>query len=255
MEQLTRFRSVTHRWARFVAQRWILGGIVGTFTSTSVEGADNLEGLTDPFVVVANHSSHMDATVLVTRLPYRVTRRLAVAAAADYFFNTWWRRFLTGLFFNSYPVHRTGQGKGKGMSQRLIAEGVPILIFPEGTRARDGVMKAFKPGAAALCIKENVPCVPVALIGTHDAMPVGRSWPKPGRPPIRLLVGRPMRPRPGEKARDFNDRVAARVRAMLTMQTPYVLGDHVVPGGEDDHAGGADGQRPDQPPAQQEEAS
>nr|KEP24545.1 hypothetical protein DA06_07180 [Georgenia sp. SUBG003] len=94
-------------------------------------------------------------------------------------------------------------------------------------------MRAFKPGAAALCVARNVPCVPVALLGTHEAMPVGRSWPVPGRPRVRMLVGRPMRPRPGEKARDFNDRVAARVRTMLEMQTPYVLADGPVAGSAD----------------------
>ena len=46
-----------------------------------------------------------------------------------------------------------------------------------------------------------------------------------------------------------------RVRAMLTMQTPYVQSEHEVPGGEDEHVDGAGGQRPDQPRAQQEEAS
>ncbi|UNX55311.1 1-acyl-sn-glycerol-3-phosphate acyltransferase [Georgenia sp. TF02-10] len=254
---LSRFHAGWHRWLRFAAQRLVLRGVVGAVVDTEVEGLDNLDGLTEPFVLVANHSSHLDATVLVTALPYRHTRHLAVGAAADYFFNSWWRRAATSLFFNSYPVHRSGQGgKGRGMSQQLLADGVPVLIFPEGTRSRDGVMRAFKPGAAALCCKLGVPCVPVALLGAHDAMPVGRSWPVPGRPPVRVLVGRPMRPGPGEKAKEFNDRVAARVATMLTMQTPYVVGDQPTAGEAGGHPGaGTDGRDARGGAGAQEEAS
>ena len=229
---LRRYHAGWHRAARFVAQRMVLRPVVRTVTRTVVEGLDNLEGLTRPFVVVANHSSHLDTGVLMSMLPRHVTEHLAVGAAADYFYSRWWTKAATSLFFNTYPIHRTSGGKrtGKGLSQRLVAEDVPVLIFPEGTRSRDGVMRAFKPGAAALCVAKNVPCVPVALLGTHEAMPVGRSWPVPGRPRVRMLVGRPMRPRPGEKPREFNDRVAARVRTMLDMQTPYVLADGAAPG-------------------------
>lgn len=223
---LRRYQAGWHRALRLVAQRVILRGFVKAITRVQVEGVRNLDGLKGPFVVVANHSSHLDATVMVTHLPRRVTRHLAVAAAADYFYDAWYRKAGTSLFFNSYPVHRgKGGGRGRGMSVRLLAAGVPVLIFPEGTRSRDGVMRRFKPGAAALCVAQDVPLVPVALIGAREAMPVGQAWPSPGRPPIRMLVGRPMRPRPTERVREFNARVEARVSAMLTMQTPFVVGD------------------------------
>ena len=258
---LKRYHAGWHRAARFVAQRMVLRPVVRTVTKTKVEGLDNLEGLSRPFVVVANHASHLDTGVLVSMLPRDVTEHLAVGAAADYFYSRWWTKVATSLFFNTYPIHRTSGGKRtrKGLSQRLVAEDVPVLIFPEGTRSRDGRMRTFKPGAAALCVAKNVPCVPVALLGTHEAMPVGRSWPVPGRPRVRMLVGRPMRPRPGEKPREFNDRVAARVRTMLEMQTPYVLADTPVGGIADDAAQApAEGAAPGPvtgPDHKQEEAS
>ncbi|WP_164737382.1 1-acyl-sn-glycerol-3-phosphate acyltransferase [Georgenia sp. SYP-B2076] len=230
MQSLSRYHARWHRWARFVAQRVVLKSVVHSVARVRVEGARNVEGVSGPFVVVANHTSHLDATVMVTELPRRLTGNLAVAAAADYFYKQWWIKAPTSLFFNSYPVHRDGAGRGKGMSSRLLEAGVPVLIFPEGTRSRDGEMQHFKPGAAALCCHHDVPCIPVALLGTRDAMPVGRSWPVPGRPPVTMLVGRPMRARPGEKPREFSDRVAARISTMLTMQTPYVLGDGNVAG-------------------------
>ncbi|TRW45367.1 1-acyl-sn-glycerol-3-phosphate acyltransferase [Georgenia yuyongxinii] len=236
MLSLSRYHATWHRWARFVAQRVVLRSVVRSVTRVTVEGARNVDGLAGPFVVVANHTSHLDAALMVSHLPRRVTAHLAVAAAADYFYKQWWIKAPTSLFFNSYPVHRTGGGRGKGMSIRLLAAGLPVLIFPEGTRSRDGEMKHFKPGAAALCVGQDVPCVPIALIGTNEAMPVGRSWPVPGRLPVRMLVGRPMRPLPGERVRDFNRRVEARIATMLTMQTPYVLADGPQDAGSPDLA-------------------
>ncbi|MFD1717520.1 lysophospholipid acyltransferase family protein [Georgenia deserti] len=229
-----RYHAGWHRAIRYVAQRMVLKPVVHSVTRTSVEGLDNLDGLERPFVVVANHSSHLDTAVMVSSLPREVTSHLAVGAAADYFYAKWWTKLATSMFFNTYPIHRTAGSsrrsrKRKGLTQRLVAEDVPVLIFPEGTRSRDGVMRAFKPGAAAVCVSRSIPCVPIALIGAYDAMPPGRSWPVEGRPRVRMLVGRPMRPRPGEKAAEFNDRVAARVRTMLEMQTPYVVADSAPP--------------------------
>ncbi|WP_324650944.1 lysophospholipid acyltransferase family protein [Georgenia sp. H159] len=224
--QVGRYHARWHRMMRFVAQRLMLRPVVSAVTTTTVEGADNVEGLNGPFVLVANHCSHLDTGVLISQLPYRLTKKLAVGAAADYFYSRWWMKAATSLFFNTYPVHRAGSGgRGKGMSQRLLGSGLPVMLFPEGTRSRDGVMRGFKPGAAVLCMTVGVPCVPVALVGTHDAMPVGRFWPAPGRPPVRVLIGRPMRPAAGESAREFSDRVAGHIRTMMTMQTPYVVGD------------------------------
>lgn len=221
-----RYGATWHRLCRMIAQRVLLRGVVRSVTRMSVEGSDNIEALTRPYVVVANHSSHFDTGAIIAAMPARVTRHLAVGAAADYFYSRWWLKALTSLFFNTYPIHRPGTENrtGKGMSQQLLRDDVPVLVYPEGTRSRDGIMRRFKPGAAALCVSAGVPCVPVALIGSHEAMPVGRFWPVPGRPRVRVLIGRPMRPSRGEKAREFSERIEAQVRTMREMQTPYVVG-------------------------------
>ena len=64
-----------------------------------------------------------------------------------------------------FPVDRTGLRGRKGMATSLLDDGIPLLLFPEGTRSRTGEMGAFKPGAAALCISRDVPCVPVGIVG------------------------------------------------------------------------------------------
>lgn len=220
--RLSRYHARWHRWARFVAQRLVLGPVVRTVTDVSVVGAEHLRGVDGPFVIVTNHSSHLDAPLVVTRLPYRLTRQLAVNAAADYFYQRWWMKALTSLFFNTFPVQRTveSMGKGRAMSARLLGEGIPVLIFPQGTRrSGEGSAVRFKPGAASLCLTYDVPCVPIAILGTDAAMPVGRFWPVWGRPPVMLLVGAPMRPDDGEKLRGFNARVEAKVSAMMAVRS------------------------------------
>lgn len=219
-----RYHSRLHRWARYVAQRGILRAVLTTNLRITVEGERNLAGLDGPFIMVANHSSHLDAPLCLTTLPYRVTKNVATAAGADYFYNAKWRSLLTSLFFNTYPVERgKTRGKSAGLSVTLLRQGIPLLIFPEGTRSRSGEMADFTPGAAALARALRLPLVPVALVGAHEAMPVGTFWPKTGRMPVKVLIGKPLRVRPGEKLPEFNTRAEARVRAMHTMQTSYVL--------------------------------
>lgn len=219
-----RYHWAWHRSVRFVCQRVLLRAVIGAEVKVTVEGERNVEGLEGPFIIVANHSSHLDAATMFTYLPYSLTRYLATATAGDYFYNNPVQSNFVALFFNSYPVDRGGRkSKNAGLSVSLLRSGVPLLIYPEGTRSRDGVMKSFKPGAAALGRALRVPVVPVAIVGAHDAMPVGRNWPKPGRPPVKLLIGKPLRVRAGESLTDFNSRVEGRVRAMLTTQSTTVL--------------------------------
>lgn len=218
-----RYHWAWHRALRRFTQRVLLRGFINSLVRIEVEGTENVDGVEGPFILVANHSSHLDAPVLISSLPYSLTKNLATAVAADYFYSQKWRSTLTSVFFNSYPVERDGRrsgggrgGKPKraGLSISLLRQGVPLLIFPEGTRSRTGEMAKFKPGAAALARALRVPVVPVALIGAHEAMPVGRSWPKPGRMPVRLLIGEPVRVQGGEDLTSLNDRIEARVVAM-----------------------------------------
>lgn len=219
-----RYHMAWHRAVRRVCQRVILKGVINAEVSVSVEGERNVEDLAGPFIVVGNHSSHLDAATMVTSLPAHLTRNLAVAAAGDYFYNSFWRRGLMGFFFNSYPVDRgVKNSKNAGLSVSLLRSGVPLLIFPEGTRSKTGEMRSFKPGAAALGRALRVPVVPVAIVGAYDAMPKGRNWPKPGRPPVKLLIGKPLRVKAGESLADFNARVEGRVRAMHTTGSTTVL--------------------------------
>ena len=68
--------------------------------------------------------------------------------------------------------------KSLRMASEALAAGESLLIFPEGTRARDGEMIGFKPAMGHLCLVEKVDILPMFLGGTHDALPVGAMLPK-----------------------------------------------------------------------------
>ncbi|MFD3455461.1 lysophospholipid acyltransferase family protein [Streptomyces sp. NPDC058691] len=223
-----RFTSRSHAAARFVAQRGLLKPVVWGVTSVTVLGCEHLANVEDTYVVVANHTSHLDTPLIMGALPRRLARYLAVGAAADYFFDVWRRRGLTALFFNAFPVDRTGANARRVSARALLNRGVPLLIFPEGTRSRDGSLGAFKPGAAALASSAEVPVLPVAVIGAHAAHPRGSNWPKPGRLPVGVVFGEPLTAFPGEPVSEFSERIRSAIATLAEENSDRILGAHAT---------------------------
>ena len=205
-----RYHSAGPAAARFVAQQLLMKPYIWSAVSVHVHGRAHLDAVKAPFIVIGNHSSHLDACLIFGALPRRLSKNLAAGAAADYFFNNWYKSLSTSLFFNSFPVmrstHTAGAGR-HGMARDLLTDGVPLLIFPEGTRSRTGAMSTFTPGAAALAISRDVPVIPTALVGAYAAMPYGVNMPVSGRPNVHVVFGRPLRAAPGEVARQFTGRL------------------------------------------------
>src|SRR5690606_40478997 len=109
----------------------------------------------------------------------------------------------------AFPVDRGAVTPHAVSARSLLERGVPLLVFPEGTRSQNGELGHFKQGAAALAIAAEVPCVPVAVIGAGIAHPRGSRWPKPGRLPVGVVFGAPLRAQPGGSARAFPPRPRA----------------------------------------------
>lgn len=221
MSSRSRYTSPLHAGARFVAQRGILRPVIWRLATITVLGRERVADVHGPFVVVSNHTSHLDAPLIMGALPSRLSRYVAAGAAADYFFDVWWRKGLTSLFFNAFPVDRTGLRGRRGLATSLLDDGVPLLLFPEGTRSRTGAMGNFKPGAAALCISRDVPCLPAAIVGASEAMPYGKSWPDRGRPPIWITFGDPLHAEDGESVAQFSERIAKEVSGLIDYTTTY----------------------------------
>ena len=207
-------RTPTARALREVAQKAALEPVFRSQVRTRVEGLDVLTGLSGPVIFAANHASHLDTPLILLSLPDDWRRRTAVAAAADYFFDTWWRAVGSAVVFNTFPIDRRG-GSLASTPSELLDAGWNLVIFPEGTRTHDGWLGRFQSGAAYLAVRHDLPVVPVAHRGTFAAMPRGRSWPARGRRQLTIRFGTPLRPESDDTPRTFAPRVRDAIGALL----------------------------------------
>ncbi len=229
LHPLDDYHDPAKRRARKLVRKFITRRVLNTLLKTRVYGEDNVAQLSGTFIAVGNHTSHLDAPLVFSLLPEHLTENLAAGAAADYFYRRKTISKLTSLFFNTYPVERSAKklggkaGAAAGMTGRLLRDGIPILIFPEGTRSRTGEIGVFKPGSAALSIQLGVPILPLAISGGHEAMPVGSFLPKAGRYPIDFYIGKPLWANTEETPEEFIERVKYVIEQMLLQKTAYPL--------------------------------
>ena len=159
----------------------------------TVAGREHLPAA-PPFVIVANHASHLDALVLATLLPRRVRASTFPVAAGDTFFTTPVRAAFSAGLMNALPMWRQSVGRHAigALRDRLVGQPCGLILFPEGTRSRTGRPGPFKPGVGMLVAGRPVPVIPCRLWGTADAWPAGAKLPRAGRS-IRVSVGPPLR--------------------------------------------------------------
>jgi 1-acyl-sn-glycerol-3-phosphate acyltransferase len=155
----------------------------------SLTGGLRVDGAADlppgPCLVVANHSSHADTAALIAALP--AWRKPVVAAAADYWFRGGFRAAICRALCAAFPVRRSGGGSADlAAATRLLAAGHDVIVFPEGTRSRDGQIGDFRRGAARLAAAAGAPLVPARISGTRALLP-------PGGPGCASGPGRPRR--------------------------------------------------------------
>jgi long-chain acyl-CoA synthetase len=144
------------------------------FLATHYEGRSNIPVHTN-FIVAANHSSHLDMGLTKMALG-ESGKDMVVLAAADYFFDTKYKRAVMENFTNLVPMERTGSlRQSLRHASSFLDRGYNALIFPEGTRSVTGEMAEFKPVVGYLALHAGVGILPVYLHGTHDAMPKGSS--------------------------------------------------------------------------------
>ena len=140
------------------------------------------------FIVVANHSSHLDFSLVGYALG-AIGDDIRVLAARDYFFNTPARRFLASNFTSLMPFDRE-RAQLESLEDALaeLAQGRSVLMFPEGTRSADGEIHEFKSGAGFLALRSRCDVLPVLIRGTHDVMGKGSLVPR--RHPVEVRIGR-----------------------------------------------------------------
>ena len=160
-----------------------------------VRGGEHLP-LQPPFACVANHSSHLDALALASAMPGRWRDRVFPIAAGDAFFSTPVVAAFAAFILNALPLWRRNCGSHsiEMLRERLVEERAIYVLFPEGTRARDGRLAAFKPGLGMLVAETAIPVVPCYLEGTWQALSPQHKFPRPKKiiahigPPLSFLA-------------------------------------------------------------------
>lgn len=168
----------------------LIRGLLRVYLRFEILGAENLPN-DKSFVLVANHSSHLDSVCLLAALPLRRLHRAFPVAAADYFFRSLPRSWFASVVMNALPFGRQWRVRESlSLCRSLLAEpGNVLIIFPEGTRSRTGELQSFKPGIGALLAGREVSVLPCYLEGAFGAWPKGRRLPRPRK--VRLFIGPP----------------------------------------------------------------
>lgn len=156
------------------------------FFRVAVSGAGNAPAK-GAFIIAANHESHLDMGLIKHALGYRTIVSLA---AKDYFFDTPWKAFFISNFTNLLPFNRkTRLKESLQAAGQVLADGRPLLLFPEGTRTPDGRIGTFKPSLGYLALNNGIDVLPVFIDGAFEAMPKGTPLFLPRRRSLSVAIG------------------------------------------------------------------
>jgi 1-acyl-sn-glycerol-3-phosphate acyltransferase len=172
------FQTAAHYWSRFI----------GFFSGIKVEasGLKNIP-LNKPLILVANHQGAADIPVLLGYLPVRFRFAIKKELFSIPLFGWYLRQ--AGYF----PIDRQvilSAYKTLDQIIGILKSGESVMIFPEGTRSRDGSLGKFKRGSLMAALKSGAPVVPIAIDGSYNIMPRGTYLVNPSR--IKLSVGKPI---------------------------------------------------------------
>lgn len=158
--------------------RSVIVFLVRALFHASIKGLEKLPG--KPFIIAPNHQSYLDAIMLVAKLPAQIMADTCFVAKEKPLY----RSFLGSRLIKGSHLIVVNIDKDLKYSLQKIASvirsGKNMVIFPEGTRTRDGHLASFKKLFAILSKELNVPVVPVAIQGTYEVLPRGAVLPRPG---------------------------------------------------------------------------
>ena len=166
-----------------VARTWARTCVWASGSRLVVRGAENL--LKHPVAVYgANHTSYMDTPVVFASVPVQF-RILAKKELWSTPFIGWYLNRSGQIPIDTENPRATLSSLGVGV--KALRAGMPLFVFPEGSRTPDGELQAFLSGAAYLAIRAQVPLIPVALNGVYDLLPIHTRHFYPGD--LTLTVG------------------------------------------------------------------
>ena len=181
--------------------RFSVWAIYRYYFSIKCSGLENLPR-EQPYIIAANHSSHLDTLAVMTVLGDE-SKRLRVLAAKDYWFSTRFKSWFSGelLKFVSFDRHANFL-QGLRISQEVLKQDECLLIYPEGTRSVTGELQPFKPGLGLLAYESGSPIIPAYIDGTYHALPKGKNLPRKSR--IQVIFGKPIVPSSGHEVGEMD---------------------------------------------------
>ena len=180
------FLDRTGNLSHIMARIWARSILFGSRIKVTVEGLSNIDP-SKSYIYMSNHQSNFDIPVLLAHLKVQF-RWLAKAEL--------FRIPLFGIAMKRsgyISIDRSDRRSAFASLKRaaeIIRNGVSVIIFPEGTRSRDGNMRPFKKGGFVLATDSRVPIVPVIVHGTWPIMQKDRLRINPGD--VVMEIGKPI---------------------------------------------------------------
>ncbi len=175
----------------WLMKRILAGPLLRGMFRPWVRGLDNVPAQGGA-ILASNHLAVIDSFVL----PLVLSRKIRFIGKAEYFTGTGIKGRLKAGFFRGVGTIPVDRGGGKA-SEAALLTGLGVInsgnlfgIYPEGTRSPDGRLYRGKTGVARLALESGVPVIPVAMIGTNEAQPIGQVIPKPMR--LGVVFGEPL---------------------------------------------------------------
>ena len=165
----------------------LLRGWMRLYHRLQIDGQEHLPD-SGSYVLVCNHTSHLDTLCLLSSVPLKKIHRTFPAAAADYFFSSLPRSAVSAILINALPFDRKVKGAESltVCSKLLDKEGNVLIIFPEGTRTTSGEMGRFRSGIGRLVVGTDLAVLPCHLAGGVNAWPKGKIFPRPRKLHLRI---------------------------------------------------------------------
>jgi 1-acyl-sn-glycerol-3-phosphate acyltransferase len=197
--------------ALYRSAMWIaLAGVRIAGVRWKVTGNEHLD-LSRNYIFMSNHVSNLDPPLLIPLLPHRVT----IMVKKELF-----RLPILGKAMrmaDCVPIDRHNREAAIASvreAEEIIRRGHHMVVFPEGTRSRDGRLLPFKKGPFYMAMETGVPIVPITLLGTETLLPKGKMLAKPGE--VKVIFHSPVDPK------NYGDRDAlvAAIRQQIASALP-----------------------------------
>lgn len=209
-------RSISTRLISGVT-RAICVGIFRSLYRLRVEGREHVPAR-GPALLVANHTSYLDAFILAAALP-AVTARQVFYMGFEWFFRhpilAWWARGtrVIPVDMDSYLI------RALQASARVLRDGKVLCLFPEGERSASGTVRPFRKGTGILVRELKIPVLPAVISGAFEAWPRGQTVPRVH--PLRVRFGPPITAEEllsgdGPRGADDAETVVLRLHAHVT---------------------------------------